>query len=246
MNDQSSNDFSPIEKELLQHETLVARILEIRKSSIPDERKQVWLLILESPVIAALIATLITVVIGGILGQRIINAAQEKAKNDEQSLQKQKQLLDRQEDIIQRAYSLAGNCISDSHRLISLTDQINEVESVSEPFRNAVRERRIAILNRHYALLDEWQIESNKIGLLISHYFNAQGLREWRECQKGIDDLLECSIKVYREYMEDPRKQNSSGVNPCQGRLDLMKTKLDELAATVERARGSNAQTQTK
>src|SRR5258707_5663985 len=158
MTDQSPHVFSQSEKELLQHEALVASILERRKSS-SLERKRVWLQFLESRVIAALIATLITVVGGGIIGQLIITSVQEKAKKDEQSLQDHKQLLDRQEDIIQRAYSLAGNCISDSYRLISLTDQINEIESVSKPFQDAVRERRIAVLNKHYALLDEWQIE---------------------------------------------------------------------------------------
>ena len=245
MTDQSPDVFSENQKELLQHEALVASILGLRKSSIP-QRKPVWLQFLESRVIAALIATIITVVGGGIIGRLIITSVQEKAKKDEQSLQDHKQLLDRQEDIIQRAYSLAGNCISDSYRLISLTDQINETESVSKPFQDAVRERRIAVLNKHYALLDEWQIEGNKIGLLISHSFNGLGSQEWRESQKGIDALLECSTQVYRQYMEDPRKRNVSGVNPCQDKLDIVRTKLDILAATIERARGSNAQLQIK
>src|SRR5260221_448934 len=236
MNDQTPNVFSQKEEELLRHETLVARILEILKSRVPDERKEVWLQILESRVIAALIATVITVVGGGIIGQLIITSFQVQAKKDEQSLQDHKQLVDRQEDTIQRAYTLAGSCISDSHRLISLTDQINEIETVSEPFRDAVRERRIAVLNKHYALLDEWQIESNKMGLLINHYFNAQGLEKWRQSQKGIDALLECSINVYRQYMEDPRKRNSSSLNPCQDKLDTVRTELDTLAGTIQQA----------
>lgn len=240
MSEQTANALSPSDKALLKHETLIARILEIRKLSKP-----IWLQVLESNVVAAMIVSLITVVVGGIIGNYIIASYQENARKAEQSLRDQKQLLDRQEDIIQRAYSLAGNCISDSHRLIDLTDQINEVESVTEDFKNAVRERRISVLNKHYALLDEWQIESNKIGLLISYYFNAQSQQDWRGAQVEIDALLECSINVYRQYMEDPRK-NSSGVSPCQDKLKEVKTKLDTLAGTIERARGSNAQTQIK
>ena len=214
--------------ELLEHEAVVEKILEIRKLSVRE--KSVWRHVSESPVIVALV----TVIIGGIVTQLIVGKVQENTKLNEQALQDHRQLLERQEEIIQRAYGLAGSCISDSKRLISLTEPINEVESVSQPFQNAVKDRRISIVNKHYSQIDEWQVEGNKIGLLIGHYFSQQGLQNWRRSQESIDSLLDCSATVYRKYMEDPRQITAPGSNPCKAEVDVVKKKLDDLAASVQ------------
>jgi hypothetical protein len=214
--------------ELLEHEAFVEKILEIRKISTPE--KTLWRYLSESPVIVALV----TVIIGGIATQYIIGKVQENSKLNEQALQDHKQLLERQEEILQRAYGLAGSCISDAHRLISLTEPINEVESVSEPFQNAVKERRLSIWNMHYSQMDEWQIESNKIGLLIGHYFSQQGLQSWRRSQESIDNLLDCSITIYHKYKGDPRQTTEPGTNPCKTQFDDVKKKLDDLAASIQ------------
>jgi K+-sensing histidine kinase KdpD len=205
---------------------VVTKIVDMRKPRTSSDEKSVWRHVLESPVMVALI----TVLVGGLLTQYIISRVQQTTKENEQAEQDHKQLLQRQEDIIQRAYGLAGACISDAHRLISLTEQINEVESVSKPFQPAVAERRLAILNKHYAQLDEWQIESNKIGLLIGHYFGPQVFQRWRQSQTSIDGLLECSASVYRNYMEDPRKRTAPETSPCSNQLNEVKDKLQTLA----------------
>jgi hypothetical protein len=219
--------------ELLEHEAFVQKILEVRKLSGPDG-KHFWRYVLESPVIVALV----TVILGSIATQIIVARFQEDAKKNEQMLQEHKQLLERQEEIIQRAYGLAGGCISDSQRLISFTQKTNEEESVSEPFKPAVRERRISILSKHYAQLDEWQVEGNKIALLIGHYFNQQSLQSWRQAQDSIDALLDCSDRIYRRYIGDPRAKTTPEAKPCKAEVDAVKVKLDILAASVQSSLG--------
>lgn len=214
--------------ELLEHEAFVEKILEIRNLSVRE--KPFWRHLSESPVIVALV----TVILGGVVTQLIIGKVQDDAKRNEQALQDHRQLVQREEDIIQRAYGLAGSCISDSQRLISLTEQMNEVESVSIPFQNAVRDRRISILNEHYAQMDQWQIEGNKIALLIGHYFSQQGLQNWRQSQESIDSLLNCSFNVYQNYMYDPQKKTAPGTNPCKTEVEAVKKKLDDLATSVQ------------
>lgn len=208
----------------------VAKVVDVRKPSRADTKPR-WLQILDSPAMVAFV----TVILGGLITQLIIGKVQQTTKDNEQAAQERKQLLQRQEEIIQRAYSLAGGCISDAQRLISLTQQINEVESVSRPFQPAVAERRIAILNKHYAQLDEWQIESNRIGLLIGHYFGQQELPNWRQSQTSIDQLIECSVKVYQHYMEDPRGRTDPATNPCKNELEDVKKKLDALALAIQK-----------
>lgn len=230
MSDDRPDNLTEQERFLLQ---LLARTLQLQHSTSERPTKPVWLQVLESNVAVALV----TVVLGGIIGQLIVTSVQEKNKQDEQLLLEYKQDLDRQQDIVERAYGLVGQCISASQHLVELTYPINQVASVKKISQPQVMERRNSVAKRHTTLTEDWQIEGNKIGWLINYrFYNCPNLLPaWRKTQQSVDSLMTCSSNTYRKNFENPMATNDT--NPCEPRIDEVESNLESFAQEVDLSR---------
>ena len=96
--------FSDDEQRLLRHEAFIAEVEKLRAPEAAPRDEPYWLQALKSPAVSALI----TVVVGGILGNIIVSRYQERQKSNEQAVAEYRQYLQKEEEIVRHAYDVLG------------------------------------------------------------------------------------------------------------------------------------------
>jgi hypothetical protein len=104
------------EAKLLRHEAFISEILEARQPD-RESRKPRWQIFLESSVATALI----TVILGGWAGHLITTSVQEKTKERELALARQKEITSARLQTVRSALADIGEVVSGSEDLIVLT-----------------------------------------------------------------------------------------------------------------------------
>ena len=117
---------------------------------------------------------LITVLLGGILGQMITYSVQRSSKDREfqqawlkargdQALVTFNEYLSQQRETVKRVYELNGNSISASYDLIMLTGPEFALGSYE-----GIEQQRASVRKRYNTVDQEWRVEREKVGLLMS------------------------------------------------------------------------------
>lgn len=194
------------------------------------DTKPVWLEILISNTVAALV----TVILGGIAGQLIVIRFQNKAKDREQSVIDYRQKVERQQDAIQHAYESVTKSIVTSNSLMQLTQPAFDLRAVPREDRENLKKQKREVIEKYNAASGEWQIEQEKIRLLFRYYYGVGALPAWRGVKDSVDRLRKCASKLYDDHRNDPSKTTSEE-EFCTGESSDVTTKLDSLIAELEK-----------
>jgi len=194
------------------------------------DSKPVWLEILISNTVAALV----TVILGGIVGQLILMRFQNKAKDREQSVIDYKQKVERQQDAMQHAYESAAKSIVTSNSLMQLTQPAFDLRAVPKEDIENLRKQKREVVEKYNSTSGEWQIEQEKIRLLFHYYYGQEALPAWQGAKESVDRLRKCAFMLYDAHRKDPAKTTSEA-ELCPGELSDVTTKLDSLIAELEK-----------
>lgn len=204
-------------EELLKDEEFVAKLLARQKPPAADEPtekppekppdKPKWQRFLETSGGTALI----TVLIGGALGQLISWSFQQNQKDREfqqkwmeargaQALVSYKEYLDQEQKLMQRTYELIGNCVAATGHL----------EDIMRPGFSA--KQREEYENAFNAASKEWDGESKKLQLLISYYHKGQKdiLERWDELSDAVATYKGCTAEKYYEFKKRPARPKTA------------------------------------
>jgi len=233
---QWSND----EARMLRHEAFMTEVMR-RRVRVEGEgyTKPWWQRFLESTGGAAMI----TVLIGGLLGQLITWSVQKglkerefqeawmKARGD-QALVTYKDYLNQEQEIVRRVYEIVGSCISVSEDLIDLTKlEFAPGKSIGvEKQRNSIRER--------YNTIDaQWRGEREKLGLLMSYYHRGRPevAAAWRDLQDSVTKYNECAGNWYLDHPHPLIKVEVA--DACKNDRDDLRKRLEQLSASLEASR---------
>lgn len=174
-----------------------ANVSAAGKPSQNSESTPLWLRALESSVVTALI----TVILGGFVGQLIISSIQENSKQNDQVLADHRNYLERQQEIMKSTYDLVEECIFDSEALISLTGRPFQPDKIVPSQQEAVEKQRERRIEKHDEVIQKWQTERNKTGFLIQ-YFNPEQtelLSRWDTLEKSTTEMMLCAEAVHKE-----------------------------------------------
>ncbi len=209
--------------ESLTHEEFIKEVLKLR--SRPEPQKPWWLRLLETSGGAALI----TVLIGGLLGQIISMSIQKSLKERERELAAYTKFLDQGSETIKHAYALIGSCISAADNLISITgDEFNE-DTTPE-----LRKQKLEILSKFSEVNTKWREEQHGLGLLMRYYHhNAAGVTDaWKNVQDSNVQYMECAADLIYEHNHGGKTNQT--VVACKQKKDALIKSLDVLATSVE------------
>lgn len=217
----------------LRNERFISEVIKVRKAGSSEDSKPIWLQVLESNSVAALI----TVILGGIVGQIIITSVQDYSKRSEQTLAETKHYLERQREVVQIGSELVERCVFDSQTLISLTKPEFQLSRFLPNDQQSVRKQREELLAKHNRLIEEWRIGKNKIGAEISYYDSDQRILQaaWRENEQSVEKLLECAQATYNDYSKDPTATEGKS-DLCKQVKDDVETKIGNLVTASEKA----------
>jgi hypothetical protein len=201
-----------------EYELFVADILKLRGKQ--ESPKPWWQKILETAGGAALI----TVLIGGLLGQLINMSVQSylqdrerkesarKAKND-QALLAYNKFLEQGAGKVEHAYNLIGDCIAASDNLIA----------VAKPeFNNNVEQKSKANVT-YNEMATKWRSEKIQLGLLVKYYHhNDPGVTSaWQDAQEAVTNYMICARDLEVWPGDTPR--------PCENERTAVTNTLDVL-----------------
>lgn len=196
-------------EELLEYEAFIKEVLARREGAGKGgQLKPVWQRFLETTGGTALI----TVLIGGIMGSIITGMIQISAKNREaqqarlmarynQAQVSYKEYLDKELEIVNRAFDLIGSCISASDDLISVTHAEFDLENqANKENKNAIIEQQQGVVGKFNETDQKWRIEEHKIGLLMSYYHHNQTevAAGWQHTQEEVGKYMDCAYSLYK------------------------------------------------
>ncbi len=144
----------------------------------------------------------ITVVIGGILGQRITSSYQEKLKDRDIAVAFYHEQSKERQDIGARYIELVGGCMGTSQDLIALTEQGFDPDQFKGQERKKVVQQRTEIRKKYNELDSRWAVEGAQLGLLIAlHGHDQQGLTQgWRRVQQSVAAYKQCAENWYSQH----------------------------------------------
>lgn len=245
MANSSPTPFSEDEQRLLHHEAFVSEVLHLRGDQERErESKPKWLRFLESSGGAALV----TVALGGLVGQWITYSVQQRIKDKEfqqawlqargnQALVAYKEYLDQQQGIVRRAYELIGSCISTSEDLIVLTQPEFDLSKYSGDEQKEVAAQRATLRGRFNETDARWRSERESLGLLMSFYHPGKTdvATAWRAAQDEATAYMDCARSWYVSHQAGQPSENHAP--PCNDEKKRVHEALAKVTTSVEGAR---------
>jgi len=247
--DKEQGKLSDDEKRLILFVASLAEATGLNKPSPDKEEKQkpAWQRFLESTGGTALI----TVVIGGILGQWVVSSINEGMKKRDNNLAYVRAFNDRmadaarsdltqEQEIIKRAYDLIGRAINDAQDLISITGEEFDPKLYSGKERADIQKQRDDIRAEYINLDKQWRNESISLGLLMSFYHEGdkEVLKAWRIARGDVDKYKDCAEDKLRKYEQSGNFFASDETDKlCATERDKITEDLDNFTVTLEKAR---------
>jgi hypothetical protein len=189
---------------------------------------------------------LVTVVIGGLFGQCITAGIQSSLKEREfqqvwlkargdQALQAHKEYLDKEQETVLNAFDLIGSCLTAARDLIDLTDPDFALEGFAGKQREQVAEQRTEMLANYDAVIQKWDSQSHKTGLLMGYYHHGHPEVEtaWQDTEKKINSYFDCARDWYKKYEQTPI--DTSGT--CKKEKDEVVAQLTVMISKLEAER---------
>jgi hypothetical protein len=225
-------EWSPEEERLLRQEAFYTEILRRRTSPAETRKDPVWRQILESK----LVLTLVSVVLGGIVGKIIVSSYQDRAKQAALEVAEYRQFISKQQDVVQKTYDLLGEAVSDSQVLLSLTQPVFEEKNIQPADRADVRKQKKALLEQHQKLSLKWDAEKYKTGLLLEyyHFSHPAVVSHWASSRDSVEKLMQCSLHTYGTFLNGGA---SAKPDSCRDEKTKVQADLDAFAEAVGQAR---------
>jgi hypothetical protein len=234
------------------HIQFIASVVEALNSRArpPDDKeksKPAWQRFLETAGGAALV----TVLLGGVLGQCVTSKINEgikerenhqadaKAYNDRVS-DAAKSYLEQEQQVVKRTYELVGKCISDSEDIMGLTVEEFDPSLYEGKDRKDIQKLRDDVREEYNASDKQWRSEGVSLGLLMSYYHNGNMnvMTSWREVKDSLDAYKDCAEgQLRRHEQEEIFFKEEEVKSACSAERQKVRESLDNLTVILESAR---------
>lgn len=243
MKESDPSVLSERDERLLNYLALIATVLRQQVSAEEEHGKHWWDRFLEPGVLTALVTVLIGGIMGNIIAGKIQTGAKErefqqawmKARGD-QALLAYKEHLDQERETVKRAYELVGGCISASEDLIDLTRPEFAPRS-----HVGIEQERDAIRKNYNDHDVEWRRDHLKIQLLVSYYHSQLGQREaindWEKVQASVTAYMDCARDWYIRHDGKEPPNLIDIENSCKDKKDSFNQSISQFTLRLERAR---------
>lgn len=204
------------------------------------KKNHLVLLIIESGAFTALI----TVLLGGILGNFVISSVQHDMALNDQSLTEYKKYLNSQQEIVNFAYDLTGRIMFASQSIITFTKPEFVNNKLVKVDKDKREKQSDEIQGKFNSTIEEWRIQEEKIGLLMRyyHYGQPEVLTLWRDTQNKVNQFIDCargSYVLYVESQSDLKKQPDldEQYTKCDEKKREVRGSLDSFALALDKSR---------
>ena len=187
----------------------------------PD-KGELWLRILNSSVST----TLITVVLGGIVGNVLVSEYQGRVKEHERLRVVNENNIHEGITYLQQAFQDAGAMIAAAENLEkTLTDPLWEPQIYKGEQAKRIEQQRVMIVDDFNTKIGSWQQKREMIALQVGYFLRTKTVQPdtlWWRTQAVIDSYLVCVKKCYGTHQPTlPERYEDCGCRPLKIRAWL-------------------------
>lgn len=209
------------------------------------QSKPFWRFILES----SGGTTIITVLIGGLLGQWINFTIQKGLKDREfqqemmknqhsQDLLAYKEYQSQEKSFIQNIYEITGESIFSASELININEESYNPKIYSGKDRKKIEDQRFSIRENYNKSIAKLARESLKLRFLIGYYHAGDHKLSstWNELEKSLEDYMECAGSYYMDHSFN-KKYLKNCQEACKDKEKKVKDLLNNFTHQLESTR---------
>jgi hypothetical protein len=238
--EESKSELSEQDQRALNYLALAANVLRPPPVDSGTSSKSPWWNAFLQP---GVLAALVTVVVGGIMGNFIAATIQAGAKEREfqqswmkargdQALLAYKEYTDQEQETVKRAYELIGGCIAAADDLIGLTDP-----SFSPGSHEGIETQRKAIRKTYNDYGAQWSKDGLKLKLLMSYYHPQHEITDaWKDVEVSVTEYMDCSSDWYVSH-EDESLDPKVIETACKDKKDTFNEKVAQFTERLEKGR---------
>jgi hypothetical protein len=186
---------------------------------------------------STVLVTLITVVIGGIGGNYILQGYQDRSKQQERELDDHKDLLKRQEEVAINAFQLLGDAQYFGIALNKLAKWAPSPFSTPAQLETQKKSNEL-IWSRSVDFLERWEKEKTSTGMRLLYFYDDSVSTAWTQVKDAGDEMLSSALNRVQMRVANPTApvpQTPPGARPPEEQK--FDEAVNELARALERAR---------
>lgn len=204
-----------------------------------SESKSVWLAVLNSSGMTALITTLI----GGLFVSFVTSQYQDKAKEVDRARAETNDYLERERKVVEDAFNVTGRLIAAAENMIQLTGSAFDERHRTSSDLALLRSKKREIINNYNDADRDWHAQQTTLTLRITMEHGAdQGVSDaWGKTSSGVTEFSDCS-RLWFETHAEPVDQNKL-ITACASRRKALEESLDSLTRQILRLRQASSMT---
>lgn len=212
--DQGGGDWSDERERPLHRPRVQAEAEPLRREARrSDDGKPSWQRFLESTGGAALV----TVLLGGVLGNWIAGALAERRAVNERMYLTHQEYLEARLATIRPTLERIGHTVAAAEDLITITRPDFDPRKYAEgPDRNATLAKRRQIREAYNAADAEWRREKETLGYLLVYYHSdGRGVAgSWNQLEDAVTGFVDCARRWWVEHKGEPTEDAASACGP--------------------------------
>jgi len=186
---------------------------------------------------STVLATLVTVVIGGIGGNYIVHGYQERSKQQERELDDHKELLKRQEEVAVNAFQLLGDAQYFGIALRKLASQQPPPGGTPAQLESYHKQNELMFEHAN-DFLERWEKEKTSTGMRLLYFNDDTVGAAWTHVKDAGDEMLRSALTLVQIRMTNPAApQPQSRPGATVHEEEKFNQAVDDLARALERSR---------
>lgn len=204
-----------------------------------SETKSLWLSILDSSSVTALITTLV----GGVIVAYVSSQYQNKEKERDRARAETADYLERERKVVEDAFNATGRVIAASEDMIQATSTAFDERHRTPSELKTIRNKKQEIVN-HYNDADEnWHAQRTTLTLRLrmEHGASQNVSSAWDKTSSAVTEFSDCS-RIWFEQHTDP-VDNGKLKEACASRKHALEENLASLTTEILKSRQASSGT---
>jgi hypothetical protein len=204
-----------------------------------SETKSLWLTILNSSSVTALITTLA----GGVIVAYVTSRYQDKEKERDRARAETADYLERERKVVEDAFNVTGRMIAASEDMIQATTTAFDERHRTSSELTTIRNKKQEIVNHYNDADGSWHAQRTTLTLRLrmEHGTNQDVSNAWNTTSSAVTEFSDCA-RIWFEQHTDP-VDNDKLKEACASRKHALEEKLDSLTREILKSRQASSMT---
>jgi hypothetical protein len=206
-----------------------------------SESGSLWLTILNSSSVTALITTLV----GGVIVASVTSRYQDKEKERDRARAEATDYLERERKVVEDAFNVTGRVIAASEDMIQATSTAFDERHRTSSELGTIRNKKQEIVN-HYNDADEnWHAQRTTLTLRLrmEHGASQSVSSAWDKTSSAVTDFSDCARTWFEQHTGPV--DNDKLKEACASRKHSLEDNLDSLTREILKSRQTSSMAMT-